>query len=210
MWAALAGLAGSIFAGKKQKDAMEAGAAREERLSRPMYDAQKRGLGGMWDTIQRLIAPSAGQASGALKAGHAENLERIEKQKANALAQSRFFNESTGNLGRGRGEALRIAQGATDALNSENLSYAGAQEDYKLAGTGRLFDALSSYSGQGSGGLSAMIGANRLRTQGASDFWDSGAMLSSGVMNNAIWDMLNKKKPVATTTGKDWSTVGVF
>jgi hypothetical protein len=167
----------SLFGAGQQKKAMQAqanairDAARiqaesTERLAAPFTDAANWSMPLLKGATIDLFGSKVGKKNPFLEAMHGENLEEIDKEKSKATASSDFFWKGSGNLGRGRGEQLRIGQSATDAKNRENLSYGMAEtadQDKRIAD---YFNALGSMASYGQAGLAPMLTGIQNRYQG--------------------------------------------
>ena len=124
----------------------------------PSLSAGVTGLTGL-KRMAGYYGSKLGQESDILNAQKADALSGINRQKQQALAESNRTWLASGNAGRGRGEALRIGQAATEAANKANLGYGTAQDAYKSANAGTYSNLLSGLAGFGSQGLGAVSGA---------------------------------------------------
>jgi hypothetical protein len=151
----------SAVAGKKsadkQADAIKQSAQTERdaqiELARPYSEAASFALPKMRSILMSQIAPTIGKENPYLASAHKLNTGNILRSKQGMLETSKRFWGASGNSGRGRGEALRIEQNATDAENQENLAYGETQQNYKDANTNRFLQGLTSLAGYGTMGL---------------------------------------------------------
>jgi type II secretory pathway pseudopilin PulG len=125
----------------------------------PSLSAGVTGLTGL-KRMAGYYGSKLGQESDILNAQKAAALSGINRQRQAALAESNRMWLTSGNAGRGRGEALRIGQAATEAANKTNLGFAQAQDAYKGANANTYSNLLSGLAGFGSQGLGAVSGAS--------------------------------------------------
>lgn len=172
------GIAGSLFGANRAQRAanqqantiLEANQERTAMLRELAAPYEEAGLYGM-DRLKALIsgslAPAVGRESPILAGEHQENLLGIGRDTGRQLAGSTRYWTGAGNVGRGRGEGLRIQRAGTDARNRENLRYGGLQEDYKDRALGRYQGALGAMADYGRTGTSLMAGAANAGYEGA-------------------------------------------
>lgn len=212
----LRGASAQNKAAQAQAEAMERASMRNAELQRelaaPYLEQAKFALPKLRESIMSLLAPQAGKDDPFIAAQHKTNLSGIDKEADKATASSARLWGSTGNTGRGRGEALRIGQSALDAKNRENLSYGLTQKNVRDNSTSRFIQSLSGLAGLGSTGLTpAMnaassqmqgeIGAAGIRADATNDIWgDLSAMFGDYVgrrdadkQNALIMKMLEKR-----------------
>jgi hypothetical protein len=141
----------------KQADAIKQSAQTERdaqlELAKPYSEAASFALPKMRSILMSQIAPTIGKENPYLASAHKLNTGNILRSKQGMLETSKRFWGASGNSGRGRGEALRIEQNATDAENQENLAYGETQQNYKDANTNRFLQGLTSLAGYGTMGL---------------------------------------------------------
>ena len=164
---ALLGAAGASKSGKAAKkaaSATERAAQIEDQrlrdLSVPFLEQAKFALPALRSTIMQNVAKNVGTESPYIKAEHNINLGEIAKgEQAASQASSGYWNR-VGDVGRGRGEQLRIAQAATETRNKENLTYGGTRETARQTALSQFVNALSGLASQGQAGMQpAMMGA---------------------------------------------------
>jgi hypothetical protein len=103
-------------------------------------------------------------------------------------------------VGRGRGEKIRLEQGATEATSRENLRYGIGQEDYKSGQLTKTLGALSSLVGYGSQGLGPGMSAAQQYGQAKAGLWqDVAGAVGTGVgayqgyqQNQQLMDLLKQ------------------
>lgn len=189
------GAVGSLL-GASQSSRAASRRAEEARKASRKAAAELRGLAGPYmeqaeyamprfrSLIESQYATQVGEDNPLLAAEHEQNLSNISKQQNSALADSKRYWGSMGDLSRSRGEALRIGRDATDEMNRENLGYGTQQQSYRSSTADRLANALSVLNSMASPGLKLMEGASEMeasgglnaaniRAKGDQEFWDA-------------------------------------
>jgi len=164
---ALLGVAGASKSGKAAKraaSATERAAQMEDQrlreLSAPFLKQAEFALPALRSVIMQNVAKNVGTESPYIKAEHNINLGEIAKGEQAASAASSGYWNRVGDVGRGRGEQLRIAQAATETRNKENLAYGGTRESARQQALSQFVNALSGLANQGQAGMQpAMMGA---------------------------------------------------
>jgi len=180
--------------------------ARLRDLSVPFLEQAKFALPALRSTVMQNVAKNVGTESPYIKAEHNINLGEIAKgEQAASQASSGYWNR-VGDVGRGRGEQLRIAQAATETRNKENLAYGGTRETARQTALSQFVNALSGLASQGQAGMQpAMMGAQaayqgatqaaQLRQQGSNEmanlFTGMGAQMAGYGMD---WLTMKKYK----------------
>ncbi|MHB1000472.1 MAG: hypothetical protein ACYC27_14630 [Armatimonadota bacterium] len=169
---AAAGMLGSIFAGSKQIQAMKQAAEAIKMSGRnaanglreaasPYLQEAKTALPAYSKMVFGEYGSKVGQDDPYLKAAHETNMQGIGREKNKALATSnRAFRF---NPGRGRGEALRIGQSATEMTNRENLRYGQGQSDYRTGMADKFTGGLDRLVGFGNTGLNLQTTAANMQ-----------------------------------------------
>ena len=152
---AVIGYAGSVAARKaanKQGDLMSAAAA-------PGMQAQAYALPRLRGLIENVLAPEVDRQDPLLQIEHQMNLAGIGRQERTSSAEANFYYGSQGNVGRSRGEQLRIASAAEAARGKENLGYGMAENARRSGALGRLTQTLESLGGLSATGVNAGMNA---------------------------------------------------
>lgn len=167
------GMLGSSAQKKKQdrlaKQMAESAQVASNKLmgfATPLLNQANKGITNYADLLFNQIGSQVGKESAILKAQHGTNLTNINRNKEGALANSLMNWQATGNAGRGRGEAIRINQNATEAANAENLGYGIGQQNYKDATVDRFASGLGNLTQMGLQGLSPAMAAVSTLNQG--------------------------------------------
>lgn len=171
-----AGLAGASKASSAAKQAsnatLRAAQIEDQRLrelSAPFLKQAEFALPALRSVIMQNVAKNVGTESPYIKAEHNVNLGEIAKGEQAASAASSGYWNRVGDVGRGRGEQLRIAQAATETRNKENLAYGGTRESARQQALSQFVNALSGLASQGQAGMQpAMMGA-QAAYRGATD-----------------------------------------
>ncbi len=161
---AAAGWIGDMIFGKQQARIQDEASTQTLQMMQPYLSAGATGINALSAlALGPEFAGRVGTTDPFLEAQHAENERLINRTERQSLgASSRYFG-SRGNIGRGRGEAFRIEQGATEARNRENLAYGTAQRDYGLQMGNRYAGILGQLTGYGA--QAAGIGARALQNR---------------------------------------------
>ena len=169
---AIGGGIASAQAAKAQKKAANtiqaattAQAEAVNRLAQPYQDVLNYALPQMKSAVGQYGA-QVGKNDPLLAAEHGQNVTDINRAKTRALLNSSRFWGVTGNAGRGRGEALRIGQTATETENRENLSYGGLQRDFRQQALDRWFGATGQLAGIGGQGTNLAVHAAGIQAGG--------------------------------------------
>lgn len=212
-WAAGASLLGGWLGASEQRRAAEAQAdavlqaSREQiaylrELAAPYNEMTEFALPKMRETIMNQYAPKIGQENPYLKAASAQALTGIERGRQTALGQSAGIWGRSGNLGRARGEGLRINRSATEAANAENVRYGLQAKGEQDTALGNYYGALSGAADIGRTALtpgmaSAQMGMNAA-SEAAGIRGQAGQQYSSGMgtllgwtvgdLSNAPWE----------------------
>jgi hypothetical protein len=150
-------------------------------LAAPYTQAGTAALPALSRLIGTYLQPRVGKESALLRTQHALSLQGITKGQRSALARSRLYWGGTGNVGRGRGEALRIGQAGTEATNLENLQYGLGQEQFKRQGVTDYLNALMGQAGLGLQGANIAVGGIQTRAAGQQQFWGDIAGIMQGI-----------------------------
>lgn len=181
------GLIESHQASKAQKRA----AAQQMELAKPSLEAQKWAFPMMQNWIATQVLPQATEPSAALAGQRTVNLSAVRRKFGGLRAQSRRFWTGTGNLGRGRGEQMRLGQAETEASNLENLRYTTAEEARRTNAIASGTSALATMAGLGVQGLQPAMQAIQTgadaAVQQASDMAGMFGMLSGIIEGKAQW-----------------------
>jgi len=97
-----------------------------------------------------------------------------------------------GNVGRSRGEQLRIGSAATTAANQENLGYGTAQQSYRNSTVDRYMSALNNLGQYGQFGVNTA-------SQGI-DTTLQGTEMAAGITNQANQEVPNFLTGIAGST----------
>jgi len=196
------GIAGGMYsswqankAAKRQAEAMLDAAKIEDKrireLTEPYLQQARFAMPLLRQTVMSQLAPRLGQNDPFLAKEHEMNLQTLGRREKTSQAQMERLWGATGNVGRGRGEQLRIRQGAQEARNVENLQYGAGQRGYRESTANQFIAALSGMGAQGTAGLGpavtgagdvmrAMTGAAEARGAGAQGMWgDIGGMFGT-------------------------------
>jgi hypothetical protein len=216
----LIGLAGSSMqAGATKKAAAQMLAAGNQTAQEMQGYAAPYQAEGAWALpmqrgyIQSEILPRVGQNDPYLLASHRQNLAGIGRSEQHALASSKRYWGMTGNVGRSRGEQLRIMAQWTEARNRENLGYGQAQTAYKRQSLGDAMSALGNEVSLGQFGVQMAAEGSRSRMAGAQAAAGyqsqspmggflgelGGTMAGYGLMNRAM-----KKRPTIDPDVEYW------
>jgi len=127
--------------------------------------------------IERKFAPQAElSAFPDVEAGHARNLEDIDKQRDYQLGQSRLHWARAGNISRARGEEFDAAQAARDARAAENYNYLTSTEARKEAARNALLQAVANAMGLGQASISPSVTAGYQNAQLANEATQTGLL----------------------------------
>jgi hypothetical protein len=148
-------------------------ASAQMELAQPYVNATKFALPALQNLAQGYYAPRLGQESAYLKAGLKESLSNIGRQEKQSLAGTQTYWTNKGNVGRGRGESLRIAQQAMESRNQANLGYGQAQQQYKDNTAQQLSNLYGMLGNLGGTGLSTASGAIGTQLTGQTNFWNT-------------------------------------
>jgi len=148
--------------------AAQAAAGNIRGMAEPYLESGRYALPAMKQLTMR-YGSKIGKNDPFLAALHMRNLQRLGREEQRQLAGSQGYWGATGNVGRGRGEALRIRRGATEAMNVESLGYGQGQQEYQAATEARYMQGLGALGGYGTVGLGAGTEAEKLRYQGVAD-----------------------------------------
>lgn len=173
----LLGLGSTLFGGNEAEKAAKARAEVVERaaryqseqlraLAQPYMEQMNYAMPAFRNLITTSYVSQVGKDNPYLAAGHQADLNSIHRQESSGLANASRYWGLAGNLSRGRGEALRIAQNATEAANAENLGYGKSQMDYRNQASDRFANALSALSRMASPGLGLMTDAAGVQASG--------------------------------------------
>ena len=165
---AAAGFGGSLYGARKAAkaqaayaEAMKYAGAKQAQALReiaaPYLEETKLTLPLLRQTIASQLVPRL-SGSRYLKAAHEQNLTDIGREEERALASSRRA-YSAGNLGRARGESLRIGRAGVEARGRENVSYGLTEQADRDTAAGRLINAYQGMVDIGGRGLQPAIGA---------------------------------------------------
>jgi len=162
-------------------------AARLRELAAPGLEASQYAFPRLKSAITNMYG-NVNKENPYLAAAHKMNVTGIQRGATKATSESTRYWQSMGNLGRSRGERLRISRGATEETGRENLAYGVGQQTYKDTNTARLIQALESLASLGGSSMAPAMGAAQTEAQGqisaagvkaqaSSDLWgDIGAL----------------------------------
>jgi hypothetical protein len=184
----LLGASQSNKAAKREADAARAASAKaasELRVAAaPFMEQLNYAMPRFRSLIESEYAPKVGADNPFLAAQHQLNESKIGREENAALANSRRYWSALGDLGRSRGEALRIGRNATEEMNRENLNYGVQQQGYRNSTADRLASALEALSSAASPGVdltadaasaesNGAVRAANIRAAGAKNYWNS-------------------------------------
>jgi hypothetical protein len=161
----------SILGGISTNNAAKSAAAVQWELARPYHEAAEYALPALRNLASGYFANRLGKENAYLRAGHAENLAQIGRQERTAGAASTSHWMNAGNVGRGRGEQLRIAESALRSRNAENLNYGAQQQQYKDTSAQQLANLYGMLGNLGSQGMEAGIASAQTRLAGVNSMW---------------------------------------
>ena len=175
-WAAALGAVGSVWAGLEQNKAAkqtasairyaaDRGASAMRELAAPGLNALQSGMKGL-QGLQGYYGGRLGKGSDLLSAAHGENVGRIAKAGDRSVESARSFWQSGGDPLRSRGGETRARERTISARNTENLNYAGAQEEYAAGNVAGYGNVLARLMGGGMGSLGTAAQAIGMQTTG--------------------------------------------
>ncbi len=163
---------GGITGADKAKESADRAAAQMGELGAPGVEAQKYAFPRFKAAINQYLVPQAGKESPILARQHTYNLGRIGQTATRAKATARSYWERSGDIGRSRGEQLRIGQQELESRIGENLSYGGMQEGYKQGSIDRLLQGWAQLAGLGFQGVGLAAGGIKMGNQAAQDYYE--------------------------------------
>lgn len=148
----------AMRAGKEVRDAAQAHLAYTQGMAQPFYSAGVGAIGGM----QSLGEFYKGRLGGSqyLRSQQALGIDEINKAGRQGMASSENYWRG-GNVGRARGEQMRIANSTLGALSNARIGYGMAQENFIGQTAQQYAGLLGSLGTLGTGAMSAMIGASK-------------------------------------------------
>jgi hypothetical protein len=208
-------------AAQAQTDAMLETARMEDRrireLTAPWLQQAKFAMPMLRQTIMSQLAPEVGRDDPFLTKERDIAMRDIGRGEQTALGQTARRWTATGNIGRGRGEQLRIGRSAEEARGEVGLQYGKAQRSYRQGASAAFINALSGLANQGTQGLGpAVTGARdlaqgtmeaaRTRAEGQTGMWGDIAGIGASVgqyfderkLQKQLDELLKKQKK---TTG---------
>lgn len=166
---AIIGLAGgAISASAQRQSAIKAANAYDEAAGRmfsyaksaasPFYTAGVKAVG----DLQNLAGFYAGRLGGSqyLQSQQALTIDDIIRSKRQGMAASESY-WAKGNVGRGRGEQMRIDAQALGAMSNARVGYGVAQENFIGQNAQQYAGLLGSLGNMGMSSFNALIGANK-------------------------------------------------
>jgi len=182
--AAAVGTLGAAYIGKR---ATENAAAQMERLGREGQLAQEWAFKALPGFAMDVLAPQMTRVPVSLAAGHEEAARGIARAARIGEATSRRFWTSTGNLGRGRGEQMRLRRATAEAQGREKVRFATALEAHRAGARAQFGEALSTTAQLGQMGTAAQISAAQTRGQAGAAFASDVAGVLGGLYG--AWQM---------------------
>jgi len=198
MAGAVVGALGTIYAAKQAQKAQNKAAQAQSKageqylgMVRPYTEAGAGALTGMQRIISQYLMPRLGKESPILAGQYRKSISDIGRTERRGIASSTQYYRASGNIGRARGETLRIGQSATEARNLAGLGYGAAQEDYKrgteaqvLAAQGGIANLGGGALGEARAGLQMGVAGAGMKAQGVSQFWGDLAGALGGVVGS--------------------------
>ena len=162
--AAAIGAAGSMWSANKAASAQRGIAdqtlSAQERmlqqqlgLAEPFLAQARTAMPALRGLAASYYAPRAGRESSLLRVGHEQSLSDIQRTAQRGLGMVQHYYAARGNSGRALGAELRVQDQATRARSSENLAYAGAQNQYQDTTAGQYAGILGNLTQFGLGAL---------------------------------------------------------
>jgi len=167
------GFIGSLYAANQAADAQKEGANAQMQMAAPYLREAALALPRLRALAERYYAPRAGKDSPFLRAGHLENLAELERANRRSLAEIEHTYASRGNLGRARGERLRLTGELLGATNRENLSYGLAQENYRDSTAAQYQELLAALASLGGTGMRYASAGLTAQSRASSEWWST-------------------------------------
>ena len=167
------GVMGSLFGASQAADAQKEAADEQMQMAAPYLQEAKLALPQLRALAQGYYAPRVGKDNPLIAAQHQLSLGNIARAKRVGMANITHQFATTGNVGRSRGEQLRLANQLLQSQNQENLGYGQAQQAYRDSTAAQYENILNALIGVGNQGLS--LGSSALQRQGnaTAGFWDT-------------------------------------
>jgi hypothetical protein len=181
------GVVGSLYGASKAARSQRRAANELAQMAEPYLAEGRFALPKLRLLAESYYAPRVGKMSPLLRAQHGQNLFDLGRANTRSLASIRHAYAGTGNMGRARGEQLRLADQVTHATNRENLSYGAAQQSYLDAVAGQYQEILQRLAALGSQGLSYGSQAAKLRGAAGAGFWNTFGQLFGAKGAGAEW-----------------------
>ncbi len=174
---AVLGAAGSLFGAKQAANAQQRAAQSMQQLSAPYLAEAQLALPRLRALAEAYYAPRVGKDSPWLRAEHEGNLSALQRANTQQLAEVQHTYAGRGNLGRARGERLRLADQLLQTLNREHLRYGEAQESYRDTTAAEYQEIPSALAGLGRTGMATASQGLKLQAQASRDFWETFARI---------------------------------
>jgi len=146
-----------LLGARESRKASERESERLSELSEPRLKMEKWALPRLRELIVSQLMPELTGEYPELRAAHEESLAQIGRQTRRQLAGSERYWSAQGNVGRGRGEQLRIKRAGTEAESGQRLQYAVQKRGLGEDAVTRLMNALGLSSNLGAQGLAPAI-----------------------------------------------------
>ena len=181
------GAVGSLFGASQASRAEKRSADQMLQLSEPYLTQARAALPRLRALMESYYAPRLGQDSPFLHAEHAESLAGLQRANAQGLAEIQHTYGSQGNLGRARGERLRLSDQLLRATSRENLSYGEAQDTYRDTVAGQYQEILAALAGLGRTGVQYASQGLKQQADASETFWNAFAKVFWSAGNWEKW-----------------------
>ncbi len=183
------GAASSLYGSSQAARAQKRSAEMMMEMARPYLEQAEYALPQLRKLAQNYYAPRVGKDSPWLRAEHLESMAGLQRANAQGLAEIQHTYASHGNMGRARGERLRLANQLVRTSSRENLSYGQAQESYRDNTANQYQAILAQLAGMGKTGLDAAETALGMQNTATSSYWQTFGQVFGDPKN---WDILHQ------------------